>query len=69
MKRDEPKAPTVVHVPLIITYHTNEKAYATADYLENQFTSHDLCDENRELPIETRVQALLTSVDGRSKAV
>jgi hypothetical protein len=35
-----------------------------ADYLENQFTSHDLCDENHERQVETTVQALLASVDG-----
>jgi hypothetical protein len=33
------------------------------DCLENQFTSHDLCDENHEQQVETRVQALLASVD------
>jgi hypothetical protein len=35
----------------------------TVKYLENQFTSHDPCDENHERWVETRVQALLTSVD------
>jgi hypothetical protein len=35
----------------------------TVNYLENQFTSHELCDENHEWWVETRVQALLTSVD------
>jgi hypothetical protein len=35
-----------------------------ADCLENQFTSHDLCDENSELEVGTTVQALLASVDG-----
>jgi hypothetical protein len=48
MKRDEPKAPTAVHGPLGITYHLNEKANATADCLENHFTTHDLCDKNHE---------------------
>jgi hypothetical protein len=48
MKRDEPKAPTAIHGPLGITYHPNEKANMTVDYLESQFTSHDLCDENHE---------------------
>jgi hypothetical protein len=36
----------------------------TRDCLENQFTSHDLCDENHEQEVETTVQALFTSVDG-----
>jgi hypothetical protein len=46
MKRDGPKAPTTVHGHLGITYHLNEKANVIADSLENQFMSHDLCDEN-----------------------
>jgi hypothetical protein len=44
MKRDEPKIPTASG----ITCHSNEKAKVIADYLENQFTTHDLCDENHE---------------------
>jgi hypothetical protein len=36
----------------------------TADYLENQFTSHYLCDENHERQVETTVQNLLASLDG-----
>jgi hypothetical protein len=48
MKRDGPNAPTAIHGHLEITYHLNEKANATADCLENQFTSHNLCDENHE---------------------
>jgi hypothetical protein len=63
MKSDGPNAPTSVHGSLGITYHTNEKANGIADCLENQFTSHDLCYKNHEWQMETRVQALLTSVD------
>jgi hypothetical protein len=63
MKRDGQKAPTVVVKPLGITYHPNEKANVIANCLENRFTSHDLCDENHERRVETRVQALLASVD------
>jgi hypothetical protein len=33
-------------------------------YLENQFTSHVLCDENHEQQVENTVQALLAFVDG-----
>jgi hypothetical protein len=47
-KRDGPKAPVTVLGPVGITYHLNEKANAIADFLENQFTFHDLCDENYE---------------------
>jgi hypothetical protein len=64
MKRDGPKTPTAFHGPLEITYHPNEKANVIADCLENQFSSHDLCDENHEREVGTTVQALLASVDG-----
>jgi hypothetical protein len=63
MKKDGPKAPTAIHGPLGITDHPNEKAKAIADYLENQFTSHDPCDGNNEGQVATTVQALLASVD------
>jgi hypothetical protein len=63
MKRDGPKAPTAVLDPLEIIHHLNEKAIAVTNCLENQFTSHDLCEENQEGHVETRVQALLASVD------
>jgi hypothetical protein len=64
MKRDGPKAPTAIHGPLGITCQLNEKANVIADFLENQFTSHDLCDENHEWQVETTVEALLASVGG-----
>jgi hypothetical protein len=65
MKRDCPKAQTAVHGPLGITYRSNEKANVIAACLENQFTSHNLWDENQERAVESRVQVqvLLTSVD------
>jgi hypothetical protein len=40
-----------------------EKANATADCLENQFIPHDVCEENHERRVETRVQALFEAVD------
>jgi predicted GTPase len=64
MKRDGPKAPTAVHGNLGITYHPNEKASMIAECLENNFTFHDLCDENHEREVETTVQALFSSIDG-----
>jgi hypothetical protein len=64
MRRDGPKAPTAVHGPLGITYHPDEKDNVIADYLENQFTYHDLCDKNHEQHVETTVQALLATVHG-----
>jgi hypothetical protein len=57
------KAPTVFHGVWRITYHPVKKANVMADCLENQFTSHELCDENHEWQAETAVQALLASVD------
>jgi hypothetical protein len=48
MKRDGPKAPAAIHGPSGITYNPNKNANITADCLEYQFTSHDLCDENHE---------------------
>jgi hypothetical protein len=46
MKRDGPKAPVTAYGPVGITYYPNKKAKMIVDCLENQFTSHDLCDEN-----------------------
>jgi hypothetical protein len=64
MKRDGPKSPTAVRGPLGITYHLNEKANVIADYLVNQFISHNLCDENHGRLVKLRAQALLASVGG-----
>jgi hypothetical protein len=46
----------------ILNFHPVDKANAIADCLENQFTPHDLCDENHERQMEARVQALLEAV-------
>jgi hypothetical protein len=59
MKRYGPKAPIAVHGPLGMAYHPN----AYTDCLENQFTSHYLCDKNHERRVEIGVQALLASVN------
>jgi hypothetical protein len=59
MKTNRPKATTDVPGLLRITYHPNEEANVFADCLENQFTSHDLCDKNREREVGTRIQTLL----------
>jgi hypothetical protein len=64
MKRDGSKAPTAIHGSLGITYSSNEKANVIRDFLQNQFTSHDLCDENHERQVETTVQVLLESASG-----
>jgi hypothetical protein len=64
MKRNAPKAPTAVRGSLGITYHPKDKANVIANCSEDQFTSHEMCDENHERQVETRVKALLASVDG-----
>jgi hypothetical protein len=52
LKRDEPRAPTAIHCLLGLKFLSLEKANAIADCLENQFTPHDLCDENHERRVE-----------------
>jgi hypothetical protein len=61
--RDGPRAPTAIHGLLGLKYHLVDKANATADCLENQFTPHELCEEDYERRVETRVQALLEAAD------
>jgi hypothetical protein len=63
LNRDEPRTPTAIHGPSDLKLHPSEKANAIADCLENQFTHHDLCDENHEWQVEARVQALLEAGD------
>jgi hypothetical protein len=63
MKRGGPKAPTTLLDPLGIIHHLNEKANAIMNCTEDQFTSHDLCEENHEGRVETRAQALLASAE------
>jgi hypothetical protein len=48
IKRDGPRTPTAIHGPSGLKFHPSEKAKGTADCLENQFTHHDLFDENHE---------------------
>jgi hypothetical protein len=40
--KDGPRAPTTIHDPLEVTFHLLE-ANTIADFLEKQFTPHDLC--------------------------
>jgi hypothetical protein len=42
IKRGEPKASNAIHGPLYLTFHPPDKANATADCSENQFTSNGL---------------------------
>ena len=63
LKRDGPKAPPAIHGHTGLKFHPIDKANAIADCLENQFTPHDLCDEDHERRVEARVQALIETVD------
>jgi hypothetical protein len=65
LKRYEPRAPTAIHSPLGLKFLPLEKANAIADCLENQFTPHDLCNENLERRVEARVQTGLEAVDNK----
>jgi hypothetical protein len=52
-----------IHGLLGLKYHPEDKANAIADCLENQFTPHDLCDENHEQRVEAMVHDLLEAAD------
>jgi hypothetical protein len=60
LKRDGTRESTAIHVPSGLIFQPSD---AIAECLENQFTHHDLCDENHERRVKTRVQALLEAVD------
>jgi hypothetical protein len=51
------KAQTAIHCPLGQTLYPNEKATVIANYLENLFTPHKVCDTENERRVEARVQA------------
>jgi hypothetical protein len=61
--RDGPRAPTAIHGLLGLKYHLEDKANSKVDCLENQFTPHDLREENHKRRVEARVQALLEAAD------
>jgi hypothetical protein len=53
-----------------LKFHTLEKANGTADCLENQFTPHELCNQNHERRWRLdRVQALLKATDNPSERI
>jgi hypothetical protein len=62
MKTVRPKAPTAIYGPAGLTSLPSEKTSVIADYLQNQFTPHDLCEENHERPVEALVQGLSEAV-------
>jgi hypothetical protein len=63
MRASGPRAPTDIHGASGLKFLPSEKAKTIAEYLEIQFTPHDLCDENHERRVEAKVQALLETVD------
>jgi hypothetical protein len=69
VKRNGSKAPTAIRGPLGFIFHLLEKAKAIADCLERQLTSHDVCDEKHKWGVESRVQALLETVNNPPKRI
>jgi hypothetical protein len=63
INRDGPRATTAIYGLSGLKFHPKDKANATADCLENQFTSLDLRDENHEWRVEARFKALLEAED------
>jgi hypothetical protein len=63
IKRDGSKTPTHICGPLRLKYQPQEKATTIAVCLEDQFTPHDLCDENHKQRVEAGVQTLLEAAD------
>jgi hypothetical protein len=62
-KRGGPKAPTAIHGPSDPIFYPIDKANVIANYLENQFTPHELCDLGHERRVEAKVQVVLNTVD------
>jgi hypothetical protein len=56
-------ATTAIRGPLRPVFYPNKKVNVIANYLENLFTPHKVCDTDHEWWVEARVQALLTIVD------
>jgi hypothetical protein len=66
MKRDESTKPAAIHGHFGLIFHPLEKGNAIADCLENQFTLHDLCDENHKRQVEVTVRTLLEAIENDS---
>jgi hypothetical protein len=62
MRMDRRKGPTAIHSPGLNLFLL-EKANEIANCPENQFTPHDLCDEDHERQVVARVQSLTEAVD------
>jgi hypothetical protein len=59
----------LIHRPLGITYsyHPLEKVHVFAYLLKNQFTPHELRDENHKRRVVASLQALLETMDRYSR--
>jgi hypothetical protein len=62
-KRDRPKAPSAIHGASGLQFLPTERPSAIADCLENQFTPHDLSEENDERWVEAQVHALFEAMN------
>jgi hypothetical protein len=60
------RKPNAIHGPFGLIFYPIEKANATADCLENQFTLHDLCDENHRRQVKATVRTLLGATENNS---
>jgi hypothetical protein len=65
LKRDGPRAPTAVNGISGLVFHPPKKAKTITDCLENQFTHHNLCDENHERRVKTGVQTPIEAVNNK----
>jgi hypothetical protein len=65
-EEDGLKKPTAIHGTFGLIYYPLEKANAIADCLENQFTLHDLCDENHKRQVQATVRTLLEAIENIS---
>jgi hypothetical protein len=63
LQREGPKAPIAIHCPLGLKYQPPEKVTTIMNYLENQFTLHDLCDKIHKNLVKATVQALIDAAD------
>jgi hypothetical protein len=55
-KSDEAKATTTIHGPSGPVFYPKEKANVIANYLENLFTPHKVCDTDHERRVEARTK-------------
>jgi hypothetical protein len=62
-ERGGPKAPSAIHGPFGSIFYPIDIANIYAEYFENQFTVHDLCDCYNRRHVDAKTEALLTAVN------